>query len=87
MKIRCLSCGAALTKVKGKYICSNYHKGLRNRCPDRFTITKEEIEDIIDNHNIDIEDVKEFKINHDYHYQIVMRDGTIKGYDGSTLIV
>ena len=87
MKIKCLNCGASMVMVKEKYICSNYNKGLRFRCKDRFTITPEQIQEILQDHNVNKDEVSEFKINKDHHYQIVMRDGTIKGYDGATIIV
>ena len=88
MKVRCLDCNCAMVKVKGKYICSNYHKGLLHRCSHpRFTIIGEEIDDVLQKHNIDKSNVKEFKVNHNNHYQIILHDGTIKGYDGVTIIV
>lgn len=88
MKLKCLNCGASLVKVKNKYICNNYHRGLgKLRCPIRFTITQEEIEKIISYYNVNITDIAEFKVNYKYHYQIILYDGTIKGYDGSTFIL
>lgn len=88
MKIRCLECDCAMVFVKGKYICSNYNKGLLFRCKhSRFTITLIEIQEILDLHGLDDLFVKEFKINHKNHYQIIMCDGSIKYNDGTTIVL
>ena len=89
-KVRCLTCGSSMvyySQSVHKLICSNYHKGLIERCRERNTVSENELDEILEGHQVSFEDLETIYIDKEKHYKLVTKSNHIGWWDGNTLVI
>ena len=85
----CKLCNKAMVYFKengrvDKLICNTYHQ---NKGCVRNVWKEEEIEEIINQHEIDMENVVNIKLGINGHYEIIQNNSKVISWNGCTLIL
>lgn len=88
-KVYHLKCGYSMCYIgnSNRMLCSDYNRrGTKSPCC-RFTVSNNDIKELLLLHDISYENVDKIYIDERHNYKIIKKDGTISSFDGSTIIV
>lgn len=88
-KAKCLQCHKSMiyfkeNKSKYKLCCSTYHK--TGEC-FRNVWKNEEVQELLEMHQINLEDVKEMYLGLNFTYKIILSDNKEISFDGFTMLL
>lgn len=86
---KCKLCGKSMVYFKengrvDKLICNMYHQ---NRGCTRNVWTNEEVEEVVNQHDINIENISSISLGLNSHYEIIQNNSKVVSWDGCTLIL